>query len=338
VKHYREKANFVYKKRRATMKMILFRIGALLLVIFAISMIVFLDRDGYEDSRDEHISPFDAVYFTVVSITTTGYGDITPVSTMARLIDTVFITFGRAAMWFVIVGTAYQFVFERYREAYLMKAVQKGLSGHVIIAGFSTTGQSAARELIVKGTKKNQIVIITPDPEEAQMAAETGYISILGDATKEKNLEDAMIKKASSMIIATRKDDTNVLITLTAKYLNPHIRVISRVTDLENIKLLQKSGVEVIIAPAVTSGNLMATATTQPNVVHLLEDMMTAGEGIFVSEREVRVDELGAPPKKLKGVIVMGVVRKSKVYAMDDLDKMKLKQGDRLLCMERKST
>ncbi|MGA1820758.1 MAG: NAD-binding protein [Thermoplasmatota archaeon] len=145
-----------------------------------------------------------------------------------------------------------------------------------------------------------------------------------------------MIRKASSMIIATRKDDTNVLITLTAKYLNPGIRVISRVTDLENIKLLQKSGVEVIIAPAVASGNLMATATTQPNVVHLLEDMMTASEGVFMSEREVRIDELGAPPKKLKGLIVMGVVRKGKVYAMEDLDTMKLKQGDRLLCMERK--
>ncbi|MGA1820757.1 MAG: ion channel [Thermoplasmatota archaeon] len=186
MKLFREKANFVYKRRRATMKTIFFRIGVLLLVIFAISLIVYLDRSGYDDSRDGNVSPFDAVYFTVVSITTTGYGDITPVSTVARLIDTVFITFGRAAMWFVIVGTAYQFVFERYREAYLMRAVQRGLSGHVIIAGFSTTGQSAARELMVKGTKKNQIVIITPDQEEAQQAAEEGYVSILGDATSRR--------------------------------------------------------------------------------------------------------------------------------------------------------
>jgi voltage-gated potassium channel len=331
-----EKANFVYKKRRATIKTVLFRFGALLLIIFAISTIVYVDRDGYYDAEDEKISPLDSVYFTVISITTTGYGDITPVRQDARIIDTIFITIGRAAMWFVIVGTAYQFVFERYREAYLMKAIQSRLSDHIIIAGFSTTGQSAARELLAKGIKKSHIVVITTDQEEAQEAAEEGYVSINGDATKEKNLIDAMVKKAGSLIIATRKDDTNILITLTAKYLNPDINVISRVTELENIKLLKRSGVEVIIAPAVTSGSMMATATSQPNVVHLLEDVMTATEGMYISERAITGDEINMNPKKLKGVVVIGVVRKGKVHALDELDKLKLKDDDRLLLMERK--
>ncbi|MEA3558199.1 MAG: potassium channel family protein, partial [Candidatus Thermoplasmatota archaeon] len=192
----KEKANFVYKKRSATIKTILFRFGALLLVIFAISTIVYIDRDSYDDNKDHKISPLDSIYFTVVSITTTGYGDIVPVEQDARIIDLIFITLGRAAMWFVIVGTAYQFVFERYREEFMMKATQKRLSGHTIIAGFSTTGGSAARELIAKGAKKSNIVVITTDPEAAQKAADEGFVSINGDATKEGILEDAVIRKA----------------------------------------------------------------------------------------------------------------------------------------------
>ncbi|MGA1865956.1 MAG: potassium channel family protein [Thermoplasmatota archaeon] len=331
-----EMSNFVYRKQRASIRTILFRFSVLLLIILFISTIVYLDRTGYRDSKDGNVSLFDAVYFTVVSITTTGYGDITPVSTVARLIDTVFITFGRAAMWFVIVGTAYQFIFDKYREAYLMKAIQKGLSDHVIIAGYSNTGRSAATELIAQGRKKKHIVVITTGQDDAQEAAEAGYISMIGDASKEINLKKAVIEKASAIIITTSKDDTNVLIALTAKYLNPDIKVISKVVDLENVKLLEKSGVDVMIAPAVTSGNLMATATTQPNVVHLLEDMMTAGRGLYIREREVSKDEVGLTPEKLKGDSVMGVARNGKIIVMGDFDTLKLKKDDRILYMESK--
>ncbi|MEA3558175.1 MAG: NAD(P)-binding protein, partial [Candidatus Thermoplasmatota archaeon] len=190
--------------------------------------------------------------------------------------------------------------------------------------------------LIAKGKKNSNIVVITTDPEAAQKAADEGFVSINGDATKEGILEDAVIRKAASLIIATRKDDSNILIALTAKYLNPDVRVISRVTELENIKLLKKSGAEVIIAPAVTSGNMMATATTQPNVVHLLEDVMTASKGSYFNEREARPDELGGAPKKLKGVVVIGLVRKEKLHSFDELDKLKVRQGDHLLLLERK--
>jgi voltage-gated potassium channel len=332
----KEKADFVYKRRRATITTVLIRFAALILLIMIISGMVYIDRDSYEDSEDGEISELDAVYFTVVSITTTGYGDIVPVKQDARIIDTVFITIGRAAMWFVIVGTAYQFVFERYREAYLMKAIQKRLSDHVIIVGFSTAGQSAAKELRAKGMKKGQIVVISTDPAEAQEAAERGFVSIIGDASKEKNLKDAMIEKARALIIATRKDANNILISLTAKDINPDVKVISQVTDLENIKLLRKSGVETIIAPGVTSGSLMATATTQPNVVNLLEDVMTSETGMFLSQREIKGSEIGRNPRTLKGLVVLGVVRGGKVLSLEKMDNLNLREGDHLLFMDDK--
>lgn len=332
----KKRSNFIYKKRRANIVTVLLRLGALMILILLISAIVYIDRDDYTDSSDGEVSPFDAVYFTVVSITTTGYGDIVPNGTAARMIDTVFVTIGRAAMWFVIVGTTYQFIYDRYREAALMKTIQKTLKDHVLIVGYSTSGQSTADELIAKGMKRSNIVVITTDPEEAQMAADDGFISISGDASKETVLKDAMIEKASSIVISTRKDDSNILITLTAKYLNPKIRVISQVTDLENIKLLKKSGVETIIAPAVTSGSMMATATRQPHVVQILEDVMTSEKGMFMSQRPIKGEEIGKDPRSIKRIVVFGVVRSNKVFSLTEMDDMELKEGDNLLYMDRK--
>jgi voltage-gated potassium channel len=80
----------------------------------------------------------------------------------------------------------------------------------------------------------------------------------------------------------------------------------------------------------------MATATSQPNVVHLLEDVMTAKEGMYLSEREVRSEEMKKSPKNLEGIIVIGIVREKRILAMNELDGIKLKEGDHLLFMERK--
>ena len=330
----KSKVNYVYKERRATLKTVLIRFGALLLIIAAISTIVYLDRDAYEDKKDGDISPLDSVYFTVVSITTTGYGDIVPMEQDARIIDTVFITIGRAALWFVIVGTAYQFIFERYREAITMNSMRRTLNDHVIICGYGLTGRTAAMELIAKGRKKRYIVVVSRDQEESRRAAEDGFVSLSGDPSKEDTLDGALIKKASSVIITTGRDDTNVLISLTARDLNPDVKIISQVTDLENRKLLLKSGVDVIIAPQVTGGNLMATATSNPNVVHLLEDVMTASKGYYLDERSPKEGEVGRRVGDLKYTTVLGVARGGKVISASGGADLKLKKSDKLLILE----
>ncbi len=337
-------AKFRYPSKRANLITVAIRLGMLLLMFLSIAMIVYLhdaisEEDQYVDAQtniNTDLTYIDALYFTVISITTTGYGDITPVTQEARLMDTIILSIGRVIMWVIIVGTAYQFIFERYREVLRMKNIQQGLSDHVIICGFDTTGKTAAQELVAKGMKKSKIVIIEADAEDSQLAAEQGYVSIQGDPSKEDILTSAMIQKATSMIITLSRDDTNVLITLTAKDLNPNIKVIAQVIDLENEKLLKKGGVDVIIAPFVAGGNLMATATSQPHVVDLLEDVMTARSGVYLNEREVKADEVGKTPKSIPGRVVMGVVRDGKIVELDKLDKLKLQKGDHLLFLKKK--
>ncbi len=340
----RESGTFKYGARKADIRTVLIRLGAIISIILLISLVVYFrdnysDEDQYVYSGDEgrgNLTLADSVYFTVISITTTGYGDIVPVSHEAKVFDTIFLTLGRAMVWIILVGTAYQLVFDRYKEAILMKNVQKGLSGHVIVCGYSITGRTVVEELIAKDWKKKQILIITNDDEAAQSAADEGFVSLRGDPSREDVLKSAVIEKASSMILTDGRDDTNVLIVLTAKYLNPDLRVISQVTELENTKLLKKSGVEVIITPAVNSGSLMATALSQPEAVHFLEDMMTARSGLFVNQRRVDPDEVGKKISSIADLQLLGAVRKEVVMSMADLKATRLEDGDILLFIDRK--
>ncbi|MGA1821537.1 MAG: potassium channel family protein [Thermoplasmatota archaeon] len=337
------RGRFIYKERKATATTIFIRVAAVVGIVLFISFTVYFrdnyaSEDQYFDSNDgqrSNLTISDSVYFTVISMTTTGYGDITPVSKEARVFDTFVISIGRAAIWFIIVGTAYQFVFDRYREAVMMKSKQQRLKGHSIICGYGLTGRTAAMELLAMGESKGNIVVISDSEIDSTRAAEEGFVSILGDPSKEEVLKSAVIEKASFLIVTIPRDDTNILITLTAKDLNPGIKVITQVMDLENRKLLRKSGVDVIIAPFVTGGNLMATATTQPNVVHLLEDVMTAKSGIYMREREITDSEAGKSPRDLKGVVILGVVRKGEIKTMADIDTLELIKGDRILFLDK---
>lgn len=339
---------FVYKERHGDIKTILLRLFLLICIFLFIALIIFSwnkvsdephyiysDDADLPDDQKRELTYIDSVYFTVISVTTTGYGDIVPVTETAKVFDTIIITLGRAITWFIIISTAYQFVYQRYRDVIKMKAIKRKLNNHVIVCGYEVAGRTAAQELHHKGIPKISIVVITNDEHDSEEAAGDGFVSLLGDATKENTLKEAQIVKAKSILIATNRDETNVLIALTAKELNPRIRVVTQSNELENVKLLKKSGADITISPLVSGGSLMATATHQSYVSNMLQDIMTASHGVTMDERKVFPDEVGMKPKHLKGVVVFGVVRSGKTLGLDQLDKVKLAKGDTLLVVKR---
>jgi len=339
---------FVHREQHASITTILLRVGIVVAIFLGMGLTIFVwnnvaahphyiysDDAGLPNNETRDLSYIDCVYFTVISITTTGYGDIVPVTESAKVFDSIFVTLGRAVTWFIIISTAYQFVYQRYRDVIRMKAIQKKLKEHVIVCGYEVAGRTAAQELNHKGIPKTNIVVITNDPHDSEEAAEDGFISLLGDATKENTLKEGQIVKAKSILIATNRDDTNVLIALTAKELNPGIRVVTQSNELENVKLLKKSGADITISPLVTGGSLMATATHQSFVSNLLQDIMTASRGVTMDERKVFPDEVGMKPKHLKGVVVLGVVRNGKTLGLEEMDRVKLAKGDTLLVVKR---
>jgi voltage-gated potassium channel len=316
-------------------------LGYRLLFIFTLLCIIavafWLDREGLEDTRDGEVSAIDVIYFTAITVTTVGYGDIHPNSTFAMLFDSFVATPMRAVIWIVFIGTAYQLVIQQYVEERRMKKLQKNLKDHAIIAGYGMTGKTVAKELLAKNYQKEQIIIIDNREEVINEAAEDEFFGLFGDASQEAMLGKAVITKARHIIITTSRDDTNVLISLTARDMNKNIRIIARANQGENTKLLKRSGADIIISPSIAGGHLMAAATQHEHLALMLEDMLTAEHGIRSRERVVSEGEIGKSPKDLKGFVVIGVHREGRLLDIQELDTIKLKPGDKLIFLEKTS-
>jgi voltage-gated potassium channel len=307
----------------------------ILILLCIIALAFWLDRDGLEDTRDGEVDGVDVIYFTAITITTTGYGDIHPNSTFAMLFDSFVATPMRAIIWIVFIGTAYQLVLQQFVEERRMKKLQEDLENHVIIAGYGNTGKAVAKELVAKKYEKNQIIIMDNTEGAINEAADEGFPALLGDGTKEAMLSKAAITKAKHIIITSSRDDTNVLISLTARDMNKSIKIIARANQAENTKLLKRSGADIIISPSVAGGHLMAAATHHAHLAALFQDMLTAEHGIKSGERMVREDEVGKKPKTLPGIVVMGIYRDAKLIDASQLDSIKLKAKDVLILIEK---
>ncbi len=116
------------------------RLGAALLLVSIVVFVHWLDREGLRDSHDGQVSFLDVVYFTMISITTTGFGDIAPVSNQARLVEAVIVTPIRVLVLFIFIGAAYNYVIKRGWEKWRMARIQDKLSDHIVVLGFGVSG------------------------------------------------------------------------------------------------------------------------------------------------------------------------------------------------------
>ena len=203
------------------------RLGIVLLLFGILISILWWDREGLKDHSDGHMSFSDVVYFTMVTVTTVGYGDIVPVTPRARMIDAFVVTPVRIFIWILFLGTAYQLALRQFTEVFRMAKLQSNLDQHVVVCGFGHTGYSAVKELLAKGTNPDHVIVIDPRDDRVQTAVELGVVALKGDATQEGMLQHgAFLSCAKAVIISAGRDDTNALILLTVRNLNTQCRVI----------------------------------------------------------------------------------------------------------------
>jgi voltage-gated potassium channel len=304
-------------------------IGALLALGLAV-LTVYLDRDGYRDSNGDGVSLLDSVYYATVSLSTTGYGDITPFTPSARLVNVLVITPLRVLFLIVLVGAALAVLTERSRQAFKIQRWRTKVRNHVVVVGFGTKGRSAVSAVLTDGMKPGQIVVVDTDQNSLDAASALGLVTVHGSGTRSDVLRVAGVDRARAVVVAANRDDSAVLITLTARELAPEAQIVAAVREAENVHLLRQSGADSVVVSSETAGRLLGMATHTPSVVDLVEDLITPDTGLAIAERDVEPGEVGGSPRHLAD-IVLGLVRDKKLYRVDSPMADTIEDGDRLL-------
>ncbi|RIV80477.1 potassium transporter TrkA [Aurantiacibacter xanthus] len=271
------------------------RLSVALALIMLVVMIHWWDRDGLIDNADGHVSFLDVVYFTMISITTTGFGDIAPISDRARLVEAVIVTPVRFAVLFIFVGTAYNFLIKRSWEKFRMARIQEQLSNHVVVLGFGVSGKEAVEELIERGTDPACIVVMDTSSERLSHAETMGCNVIEADATRDDNLRAVRIDQAQTVLVSAGRDDASILIVLTARHLAPNVPISVVVRAADNELLARQAGADNVINPVRFTGLLLAGSARGAHIAEYLADLASVTGRVQLVERPVRPDEIGKP-------------------------------------------
>jgi voltage-gated potassium channel len=283
---------------------------------------------------------FDGLYMVVTTFTTIGYQEVHPLSHAGRIFNVALIIVG-VSLLFLAIGSLTQALLEfelgQFFGRRRMERDLERLTGHYILCGAGRVGRSAAREL---AREHVPFVIIESDAEKLKKCAE-GWLATLGDATQEKALRNARIDHARGLVAATTTDATNVYIVLTARSLNPTLRILARASEEEAEKHLIAAGADSVVSPYTFAGHRIAYSFLRPNVVDFL-DVATAREGkldLMIEEVQVQPGSSFAGStigssriRQDTGLIVLAIKREGTMHfnpAPDD----RIEAGDHLILM-----
>ena len=298
---------------------------AFLLVLF-VACLAYFDRDGYEGME----TFVDALYYSSVSLSTTGYGDVSPQTQNARLVNTLIITPARLVFLVLLVGTTLSVLTEESRKTLVIRRWRKKMRNHTIVIGYGTKGRSAIAALLADGVSPSQIVVVDTDREVLDQASAQGLVTVQGTATRSDVLKLAGVNRARAVVVAPNQDDTAVLITLSVREIAPSAMIVASVRESDNSHLLRQSGADSVVVSSETAGRLMGLATVTPSVTEMMEDLLSPDEGFSIAERLVTEEEVGGNPRVLEDV-VLGVVRSGELYRIDSSEAETIEPGDRVL-------
>ncbi|MGP8105721.1 MAG: potassium channel family protein [Desulfobaccales bacterium] len=230
---------------------------------------------------------FDALYMTVTTLSTVGYGEVHPLSRTGKIYNMGLILVGMGVLAYIITSLARVVVEGEIREVLgrrsLVKHIQK-LKNHYIICGFGRIGEIIARQLRDRGVP---LVIVENKAEHLSHLEESGYYVVSGDATREEVLLEAGIDRARGLVAVVSSDADNVYIILSARSLNPALYIVARAEEAGAEQKLLRAGADRVESPYEMGGRKMAGAILRPTVTTFMELAFT--EGLEWSMEEIQV-------------------------------------------------
>ncbi|MCP1468737.1 voltage-gated potassium channel [Sphingobium sp. OAS761] len=307
------------------------RVALLFGLIALVLLLHWVGRDGLKDNYDDHIDFIDVLYFTTVTVTTVGYGDIVPVTPAARLFESLFVTPIRLFVWLLFLGTAYNLFFRNIVYRWRMARIQADLHNHIIVTGFGTSGQEAVHELIARGTDPREIVVIDGSEKALELAEAKGCNILCGDSTRDKTLKDVAIHRSRGMIVSAGRDDTSILITLTARHLAPDLPISIVVRNEDNELPARQAGATTVINPVSFAGLLLAGSTGGAHIADYMADLAASGGRVKLNERPVRPEEIGAPLSAITTGLGVRVYRGDRPVGFWEDGAKRLQAGDMII-------
>jgi len=286
VHSYNEFIKVVFEKRFEFYTIFIF----IIFIVFTSASAIFF-FEAKEDSGNIETF-FDAIYWSLITFSTVGYGDITPQTTEGRVITMILVICGLAVMAFItsIIVSAFNEKVLEIRENRVFAELEKKSGMHTILCGYGRMGAVVAESL---AKDKIHFVIIEPDPQNANRAKRAGYLVIEGSAENNELLKNAgVINQADMIICLTGSDVINVYITLTARYLNPQIQIISRANREDSVRKLKQAGANHTIIPFKIVGLIAVEFIGQPVAFEAIHDILSGKHDIGLETVTVRENGL----------------------------------------------
>ena len=310
----------------------------LILVLVAFVAVIFIGVAGY--MTIERYSFLDALYMTIITLSTVGYEVIHPLSHGGKIF-TMFLIIGGVGFVFYGFTTFVQYFIEsRLRDRLGSRRMKKEilqLKEHIVLCGYGRVGREVARMLAEDGVP---FVAIDDDQKAYDKAVEDGYLCIQGNASKDEVLHEAGIRTAKALIAAVGNDADNIYITFSAKVLRPDIMIVARGSDEESEAKLKRAGADRTLLPLSVSGRRMAMLAIHPVVADFLETTVHNRAGGVLLE-DIRIEAgypmigrtLGEVQKQSKGMVILALRRGEGKFTANPAPGTVLAVGDEMITM-----